>query len=126
MLQKRIRHTLVELRDGKPPTFPVEHSLHCLNALRQDVICHADDLPLYSSEDHLGNVDFGQHRTCRNWEALERWSNEHTACWRDINPGEDIDTLLRYRYCPPGTPYEEYIHAVFGDFDKGENASATT
>jgi len=123
---KRIRRTLLQLRDGLPLTSPLEHSLHCLNSLRQDVLCAADDTPLYSSFEHPGQVGFGQARKCRSWEQLEEWANAHTACWRDINSGQHIDTLLRYRYCPKGSPYYERIHALFGDFEMGKNASAET
>ncbi|MCJ1437316.1 hypothetical protein MMC27_006703 [Xylographa pallens] len=124
--QKRIRRTLLQLRDGLPLTSPLEHSLHCLNSLRQDVLCAADDTPLYSSFEHPGQVGFGQARKCRSWEQLEEWANAHTSCWRDINSGQHIDTLLRYRYCPEGSPYYERIHALFGDFEMGKNASAET
>ncbi|CAF9915012.1 hypothetical protein IMSHALPRED_002309 [Imshaugia aleurites] len=123
---KRIRRTMLQLRDGIPLTSPVSHSLHCLNSLRQDILCAADDTPLYTSYDHPGAVGFDQPRQCRSWEALEDWANERTACWRDINSGQHIDTLYRYRYCPEGSPYNEHIHAIFGEFDKGENASAFT
>ncbi|CAD6576749.1 MAG: hypothetical protein ASARMPREDX12_000370 [Alectoria sarmentosa] len=123
---KRIRRTMLQLRDGVPLTSPVSHSLHCLNSLRQDILCAADDTPLYTSYDHPGAVGFDQPRQCRSWEALEDWANERTACWRDINSGQHIDTLFRYRYCPEGSPYNEHIHAIFGEFDKGENASAFT
>jgi len=121
---KRIRKTLVEAVRGEPISFPLEHSLHCLDALRQDILCAADDTPLYSSFEHPGKVGWGQGRMCRSWDALEKWAIEHSACWRDINPEDDIDTLLRYRYCPPGSPYLERIHAIFGDFETGDNASA--
>lgn len=124
--QKILHSTLTKLRDGHPLDFVFSHALHCLDALRQDVICFADDTPLYSSLEHPGSPGVSQGRQCRSWEKLETYSHEHTSCWRDINPTEPIDTLLRYRYCPPGSPYNERIHEIFGDFNTGDDASATT
>lgn len=115
-----------ELRDHVPMTVPFTHLMHCFEALLQDVMCFADDTPRYTALDHPGKSGLGQQRQCRDWKKLEAFANEHTSCWRDINPNEDIDTLLRYRYCPEGSPYNEWIRAIFGDFEKGDGASAET
>ncbi|KAL9610188.1 MAG: hypothetical protein Q9167_005092 [Letrouitia subvulpina] len=123
---KLMRRTFIELRDQKPLSLPLEHTFHCFNALRQDVICAADDTPRKTSFEHPGTIGVGQERTCRSWDKLERWAKERWSCWRDINDTEKIDTLLRYRYCPKESPYYERIHAIFGDFEMGPNASATT
>jgi hypothetical protein len=118
-----LRLTLKELFEGKnTTTFHEGHSDHCLEALLQDVLCFADDTPRYTAEDHPGRPGDGQQRVCRDWKKLEAFAQEHTSCWRDINPTENIDTLLRYRYCPPGSPYAERIHKIFGDFETGPNA----
>lgn len=122
--QKILRLTLKELFEGKnTTTFHQGHSNHCLEALLQDVLCFADDTPRYTAEEHPGRPGDGQQRVCRDWKKLEAFAQEHTSCWRDINPNENIDTLLRYRYCPPGSPYLERIHKIFGDFETGPNAS---
>jgi hypothetical protein len=123
LLQKILRLTLKELFEGKTPTFPQGHSDHCLESLLQDVLCFADDTPRYTSEDHPGRPGDGQQRVCRDWKKLENFAMEHTACWRDINPNENIDTLLRFRYCPAGSPYLERIHKIFGDFEMGPGAN---
>lgn len=115
-----------ELRDQVPMTIPFGHLMHCFETLLEDVMCFADDTPRYTALDHPGKSGLGQKRQCRDWDQLERFANDHTSCWRVINPNDDIDTLLRYRYCPDDSPYNEWIHAIFGDFDKGEGASATT
>ncbi|KAI9648978.1 hypothetical protein NHQ30_001544 [Ciborinia camelliae] len=110
-----------ELRDSRPLSYTFGHALHCLDTLRQDVICFADDTPRYTSELHPGQSGTGQTRQCRDWDALEAWSLEHTSCWRDIQPNNsEIDTLIRFKFCPPGSPYLEQIHAVFGDFDSDD------
>ena len=117
---------MIELRDGLPLAFVFHHSMHCLEALRQDVICFADDTPRYTTEEHPGNSGVGQSRQCRDWKKLEAYSESHPSCWRDIDPAEPIDMLLRYRCCPPGSPYEERIHDIFGNFETGDAASAET
>lgn len=123
---KLMRRSLFELRDNLPQSLPLEHTLHCFNALRQDIICAADDTPRKTSFEHPGTIGVGQQRICRSWDQLERWAKERTACWKNINDTESIDTLLRYRYCPKGSPYYEHIHEIFGNFEMGEKASATT
>lgn len=123
---KLMRRSLLELRDNLPQSLPLEHTLHCFNALRQDIICAADDTPRKTSFEHPGTIGVGQERTCRSWDKLEKWAKERTACWRNINDAESINTLLRYRYCPKGSPYYERIHEIFGDFEMGETASATS
>ena len=117
---------MLELRDKQPTSISFGHLMHCFDALLQDVKCFADDTPLYTSVDHPGKPGVDQPRQCRDWNRLEAYAKEHTSCWRDINPHEGIDTLLRYRYCPDGSPYNEQIRAKFGDFDKGPGASADT
>ena len=117
---------MTEMRDNLPLSFAYAHSMHCLEALLQDVFCFADDTPRFTSMDHPGSPGVGQARQCRDWRKLEVFAQEHTSCWRDINPNDNIDTLLRYRYCPPGSPYNERIHAIFGDFGTGPDASADT
>lgn len=74
--------------------------------------------------EHPGSTGVGQSRRCRDWDKMVDWARERTSCWRDINRTDHIDTLLRYRYCAKGSPYYDKIHAVFGDFEMGENASA--
>ena len=117
---------MLELRDGRPLGFTFTHSMHCLESLRENTICFADDTPRYTAEQHPGKSGYHQRRQCRDWGKLEAYAEAHTSCWRDINPTEDIDSLLRYRYCPPGSPYNDQIHAIFGNFSTGPDASANT
>ncbi|KAH8649692.1 hypothetical protein BGZ60DRAFT_534568 [Tricladium varicosporioides] len=99
-------------------TWPLGHLTHCLDSLLSDTICYADDTPWYTSRLHPGEPGEGQTRMCRDFSKLEEWARNHTSCWRHIAPTDDIDTLLRYRYCPKGTPYGDRIREVFGDEDE--------
>lgn len=117
-----ILHTVMhELRDGQPLSYAFAHAMHCLDTLLQDIKCFADDTPRYASELHPGQSGFEQTRQCRDWNALEVWSEKHTSCWKDILPTSgDVDTLIRYKFCPPGSPYYDQIHQIFGDFEDDE------
>lgn len=97
--------------------------MHCMEALLQDVVCFADDTPRFTSVAHPGRPGDGQPRTCRDWKKLEAYAKQHWSCWRDIKPTENIDTLLRYRYCPADSPYYERIHGIYGDFEEGNGTA---
>ena len=89
--------------------------MHCLNVLRESVMCHADDTPLYIGQLHKQiysddpKAGIGQTKMCRDWNALIEWSKARSACYRPINWGEEgFDELERYKFCPDGArPWEE-------------------
>ena len=62
--------------DGKQ-SMPPQHVAHCLDVLRQDVMCGADDTPT-AFHGHGGERrDGGQgERMCRSWEGLVEWAWE--------------------------------------------------
>jgi hypothetical protein len=112
-----LRISLRESQDGREQSTPFEHQLHCVDALRQEVICNADDTPRYTGFQPHKSSGLGQFRQCRNWKDLEAWAAENTACWRYINNTDpDFDSLERYKFCPEGSPYHDRIHEIFGDF----------
>lgn len=82
------------------------HMLHCLNIMRQSIICNADDTPMYTGhvvDGKIAMAGLGQKRMCRDWNALTSWSNAHTACYRPVHRGEaDFREIDRYRFCPDG------------------------
>ncbi|EED20598.1 hypothetical protein TSTA_038090 [Talaromyces stipitatus ATCC 10500] len=103
---------------GKKPKVSYHHIEHCLDLLRQDIMCRADDLMDFT-KDHGDEflTGEGQVRKCRDWNKLSKWVQERTACYKTINitrAGEDhgvAHQLDRYTYCPPGSPYEPLIRA---------------
>lgn len=82
--QKCIHEHYLALAAGKQPSWSWEHDMHCLDTLRQHIMCMADDTLLYTT----GHRDAGvnQTRMCRDWDALRRWAAEHTACYHDSRP----------------------------------------
>ncbi|KAI1177093.1 hypothetical protein F4777DRAFT_226475 [Nemania sp. FL0916] len=82
-----------------PQRIALEHALHCLDQLRQDVICNADDTPRYAGFQDPPGTGAGQVRKCNDWSKLESWAVENTACFHheDEVPGPMID---RFKSCP--------------------------
>lgn len=61
-----------------------DHYEHCLNALRQDLLCRADDTPMPAVPGmHIGG---NQQLMCRDWNKLVEWSQApgQNACYRQI------------------------------------------
>lgn len=85
----------------QPQHIALSHALHCLDQLRQGVICNADDTPRYAGFQDPPGTGSGQVRMCRDWRRLERWAEERTACFRheDEVPGPMIE---RFKSCPDG------------------------
>ncbi|KAI0480017.1 hypothetical protein F4859DRAFT_478153 [Xylaria cf. heliscus] len=86
---------------GLPQRIAMTHALHCLDQLRQDVICNADDTPRYAGFQDPPGTGAGQVRMCKSWSRLETWALEHSACFKhqDEVPGPMIE---RFKSCPDG------------------------
>ncbi|KAI1283463.1 hypothetical protein F5Y07DRAFT_394371 [Xylaria sp. FL0933] len=104
---KLVYISLSEYRRGIPQTRSWHHISHCLDALRRQIICDADDTP--RATDRRVEVVSGlhQHRQCRSWEQLEAFAKRYTACYkRPENPDESHSSKLdRFKHCPPGSGY---------------------
>ena len=91
-----------------------DHVLHCLDALRQDVLCYADDTPRYTGLQAAGHSGTGQIRHCKDWNQMESWAQQHTACWRYLHgdePGREV--MEEFKFCPEGSPYIEQMRKMF-------------
>ncbi|TGJ80465.1 hypothetical protein E0Z10_g8297 [Xylaria hypoxylon] len=99
--------SMSEYRRGLPQTRSWHHISHCLDALRRQIICDADDTP--RATDRRVEVVSGlhQHRQCRSWEQLEEFAKRHTACYkRPENPDETSWSKVdRFKHCPPDSGY---------------------
>ena len=81
---------MFQLARGEPLDVPFGHSTHCIDAVRQSIMCNADDTLLYKRY-NVSDGD-GQMRKCRNWGALRDWAAKHSACYSDSEAaiaGED-------------------------------------
>ncbi|KAF4631667.1 hypothetical protein G7Y89_g6468 [Cudoniella acicularis] len=113
-----IRSVINENHDGLPQdnqTWPYGHAVHCLNVLRDSVVCHADDTPMYTGRLHKNvfeehpRASVGTFKMCRNWSALVSWARARSACYRPVHWFEqEFDETERYKFCPDGsTPWKQ-------------------
>ncbi|KAI1384572.1 uncharacterized protein F4822DRAFT_415607 [Hypoxylon trugodes] len=105
---KIVHISLAEYRRGAPQSRDQHHINHCLDALRRQIICDADDTP--RATEHRKEVVSGllQHRKCRSWEELEAFAKRHTACYKrpeDPKRAKGRPILERFKHCPPDSGY---------------------
>ncbi|KAL8882370.1 MAG: hypothetical protein Q9192_007594 [Flavoplaca navasiana] len=105
-----IQRSFTELADGIPPTYPMPHVMHCLDVLRDDVLCHADDTPRYTTTTQKPESGMGQMRQCRDWSKLEEWAKKYSGCWRYLDAKHDESSeIWRWTFCPEGSPWFERV-----------------
>ena len=105
----------MEFWQGVPQSRPWGHVIHCVDTLRQDIICNADDTPRYSTESRVPETGVGQVRMCRSWDKLEQWARQYNACYKFVNQtARDFPIVQRFVYCPKGSPYKKEVEKVFG------------
>ena len=93
---------------------PRGHVLHCIDSLRQDIMCYADDGLLPAPLDGVVGQDFKP--VCRSWDKLMEWSRqrEFDSCWRvgdDYRPV--LHSLERFRYCDKDSEYRPVMEKYF-------------
>ena len=101
MLRNSIRLSRAGLNQTNVPL----HLDHCLLALREDIMCNADDTPRYTGGHHKQpGSGSGQFRMCRDWRQLEKFAVANTACYEtpEIFP-DGKGQLYRYKHCPDGS-----------------------
>ncbi|OQE43416.1 hypothetical protein PENCOP_c003G08181 [Penicillium coprophilum] len=109
---KIIYNSLFEFRTGQAQSRTWHHIAHCLDALRRQMLCDADDTPRATERRAEVVSGIGQHRVCRDWGELEKWAKAHTACYKRPENPEDEVGLKRFMHCPEGSGYvvdEGYI-----------------
>ncbi|KAF3052907.1 hypothetical protein E8E11_011513 [Didymella keratinophila] len=109
---KYIRKAIAVKHYGGNQTFDFHHINHCLNGLRQDIMCAADDTPMPALAEHIGA---GQTRECRDWGKMTEWATQldRNACFRLDDYREATNTLEQFAFCPPGSPYQSVQQAYF-------------
>lgn len=109
---KYIRKAITVKHYGGNQTFDFHHINHCLNGLRQDIMCAADDTPMPALAEHIGA---GQVRKCRNWNKMTAWAIQldRNACYKLDDYREATNTLEQFAFCPPGSPYQPIQQAYF-------------
>ncbi|MCJ1423773.1 hypothetical protein MMC29_001657 [Sticta canariensis] len=111
-----IYRALREFEQGLPQTTPMHHHIHCLDALRENAICSADDTlrPAGTGMATPLNPARPPWRVCRDWDQLEKWALQNSACFRRL-PDDDPkrDTLEEWKWCPDQSPFLPAIESFF-------------
>ena len=97
--QKIIRKTFYQVARNEPLTYPLGHSMHCFDSLRQYIMCTAGETLLYSWGRNI--TGDGQFRKCKDWGALRDWATQNAACYRDSTT--PIPLYNHFGYCDNGT-----------------------
>lgn len=114
MAQKNLRKFGKEMYHDGISTVPWEHFEHCIDSFRQDIMCRADDTPLYSQVGQFPGAD--QTVMCRDWDQLIEWikAPERNACYNQFGDFREVKhPLEQYAFCPPESPYYELQTAYF-------------
>ncbi|KAL4939578.1 hypothetical protein BDV06DRAFT_34199 [Aspergillus oleicola] len=110
---KIIDISLSEYRDNKTQSRSWHHVAHCMDALRRQILCDADDTPRATERRKEVLSGVGQYRQCRDWKKLEEWAMGHTACYRRPEGGDDgLPVIERFKHCPDNSGYvvdENYV-----------------
>ncbi|ORX91866.1 hypothetical protein BCR34DRAFT_629554 [Clohesyomyces aquaticus] len=110
---KLIRKSIVSQFRGEETELSDEHVFHCLDALRQDVMCTADDTPMPAAVKH--KIGDGQIRRCRNWDQMISWAQQpdRNACHQFDDYREAAHSLEFFAFCPENSPYRLTAEAYF-------------
>ncbi|KAL5117130.1 hypothetical protein ACEQ8H_004955 [Pleosporales sp. CAS-2024a] len=110
---KLIHKAISSKHTNATQTFDLRHIYHCIDGLRQDIMCMADDTPMPAPARH--HVGDGQIRQCRNWTQMINWAMEpeRHACYKWDDYREATNTLELFAHCPPDSPYRHVQEAYF-------------
>ena len=111
--QKLLRRAIVANQRNQKQLISYDHLFHCLDGLRQDVMCVADDTPMPAAKTH--HIGDGQIRLCRDWNKLLAWSMQpkQNACHKFDDYREVTNTLELFAFCPPDSPYYPVMESYF-------------
>lgn len=76
-LQKKLREVVWDSEVGKVETFRYGHASHCIDYLRQSLMCHGDLTPIYFKWSDEAGLFVSQQESimqCRSWDAIVAWS----------------------------------------------------
>lgn len=105
----------MDLQAGNESVVSAEHVFHCIDSLRQDIMCKADDTPMPSPriQNSIGDQQVLQ---CRDLSKVVEWAMapERGACYRagnDFRPV--IHSLERHAYCAVDSPFYSVAKEYF-------------
>ena len=119
ILQHVLRDVTNQAYDEASLTWEYGHVLHCLNILRETIMCNADDEPLYTGPLHVQTGEpnpragIGFPRMCRDWDKLQAWGRAHSACWAPYEVfNRSFPEIERYKFCPDGSMPWKHLEEI--------------
>ena len=104
----------MEYRLGLPQSRNHYYVIHCLDTLRRDIICNADDIPRYTTLKPIPEPGHGQLRQCRSWDKLNDWAKRYNACYRYTHEASgNYPEVQRLVWCPEVSPYRKEVDKYF-------------
>ena len=75
LIQSVVRAAIYRFHEGVKQTVEWPHMIHCIDSLRQSLMCAANDELLYANSTRV----YGdrQMRVCHDWDALYSWTEDH-------------------------------------------------
>lgn len=61
--------------------FALRHTTHCIDFLRQKIMCNADVTVEFVGPEHNGTIVFGKEYQCTRWPELTSWVVDRQARW---------------------------------------------
>jgi len=113
---RKLRHSITLAQNGEKQIDKYTDLLYCADVLRQDIVCHADDTPMYTSTSKLRlNTGEGQTRMCKDWSKLEEWYEANAACYEK---GDGVTGDLKpSKVCPLASKFNPGAREYFHDTD---------
>ncbi|OQD65921.1 hypothetical protein PENPOL_c005G00014 [Penicillium polonicum] len=97
---KNIRRAVKQLMSKEENNVKFAHIEHCLDTLRQDLMCKADDTPMPSLE-LVNAAGEGQVLKCKNFDKLVAWAKhpDRDACYKRGNDYEPpLHSIDRWKW----------------------------
>ena len=99
-----MRRSFHDLQATGESPIPSGHVEHCLDSLRQDLMCTANDTPMPSLELLNGSGE-GQMMQCKDFDKLVAWTQdpERNACYKRLTTSDFkpiVHSIERYAFCP--------------------------
>ncbi|KAI1387535.1 uncharacterized protein F4822DRAFT_430282 [Hypoxylon trugodes] len=97
--------------EGRSRVQTIDHVAHCLEVVRMDIMCVADDTLLsYPVDDP---EELPPKRMCRDWDQLEEFAISNSACFERRELDDPFrDSLIEYMNCPTSSPYYEVVEEL--------------
>jgi len=92
-----------------------QHVVHCLDVLKSDAMCIADDTPLPYGFQVTYQEERSPKRRCRDWNKLTEYVTENSACFHRNHSDPTLHgTFAEFTFCPPNSPYRAVVESIQG------------